>query len=124
MVDLALLTVRHVWWWVLAILAHLAIALLIDHATLLTSIWAGHFTTLCRLIAERGQLGTRPGLVVCGLSSRRLLWLAVNLIGCLSTVTLLFLFALVVFFLLAGSPFLPNGFEFCDQIMLVPVGDD
>ena len=113
LVHLSLLAIRRVRWRILAILTHLTIALLVNHARLLLAgIRAWHFTALSRLITNWRQLGPRPGLVVWPLSSLSLVGLAINLTGgSLGAVPLFLPLAFLLFGLLACFPFLADFFE-------------
>ena len=102
---------------ILTILTHLAVALLVDHATLWARVRTGDFATLRRLIANRWQLGTGTWLVGGSLAWRRLIGLTVDLGGSgLSTTAFFFLLPLGVFLLLASFPLLADLFELCDKV--------
>jgi hypothetical protein len=113
LINLSLLTVGRMRRRVLAILTHLTVTLLVDHASWLAGVWAGHITGLSRLIANGWQLGTRSWLVRGSLSWLRLIRLTVYLGGSrLGSAALFFLFALSLLLLLACLPFLADLFEF------------
>jgi uncharacterized membrane protein HdeD (DUF308 family) len=92
-------------------IAHLTVALLVDHAALLARVLTGNLT-VCWSIANRGKRGSNTRWVMCCLT-------LLCLVGCLAinrtiraTFSLLLLLALVFLLLLTLFPFLADFLEF------------